>query len=213
VTPYAVSSEFKPREDVEGERVTDILTRYGIDQPFILSLGRIEPRKNLTALLQAFENVVKRGQITHTLVIAGSVDPLFAKFHTDLLSRYSSASMQIRFTGPIAQEHIATLYRAADLFVYPSFAEGFGLPVLEAMACGAPVIASNTTSIPEVTGTDGAELIDPRNPQALANVMATLLCDADRRSKLGRAALARSQTFSWKRCAEQTLAVYGDLIK
>lgn len=212
VTPYAVSPEFSPNTTTDATRLPGLLKQYGITRPFILSLGRIEPRKNLPALLQAFQQVVTQGTTSHTLVIAGSVDPLFRQFHDDLISRFAAAKLPVQFTGPIAQEDIAALYRAADLFVYPSFAEGFGLPVLEAMACGTPVIASNTTSIPEVTGSDGAELVDPHNPQALADIIAALLKDPARRLELGRRALARAQTFSWTRCAEQTLSVYRQLL-
>lgn len=213
VTPYAVSPEFSPAVTPDSSQRAALLERCGIKGPFVLSLGRIEPRKNLPTLLEAFQQVLKKGVSSHSLVIAGSMDPLFQHYHDELLARFSSADIPIRFTGPIAQEDIATLYRAAELFVYPSFAEGFGLPVLEAMACGTPVVASNTTSIPEVTGTDGAELIDPHNPQVLADIMSTLLRDPARRAELGRRALARAKTFSWTRCAEQTLAAYQGLIK
>lgn len=211
VTPYAVSPDFSPASQPDPTSTQAVQERYGIKPPFILSLGRIEPRKNLTTLVEAFRRIVDAGVRSHTLVIAGSVDPLFQAYHDDLAARVSSAVVPIRLTGPIAQEDIITLYRAADLFVYPSFAEGFGLPVLEAMACGTATVASNTTSIPEVTGPDGAQLVDPQRADLLGDVMARLIANPDQRAALAQRGLERSRTFSWRRCAEQTLSVYQSL--
>jgi alpha-1,3-rhamnosyl/mannosyltransferase len=114
------------------------------------------------------------------------------------------------FLGFVSEEELIALYNRASAFVFPSRYEGFGLPILEAMACGCPVICSNTTSLPEVAG-DAALLIDPQDPVALAEAIATILTDQERRTRLGLAGIQRAGAFTWTRTAEQTLAVYREV--
>jgi glycosyltransferase involved in cell wall biosynthesis len=113
----------------------------------------------------------------------------------------------VRFAGFVEDDDLPALYRGALLFVYPSLYEGFGLPVLEAMACGTPVITSNRASLPEVAG-DAALLVDPTQPKALAAAMASILSDSDLRQALRTKGLARAHTFTWDAVAQQTIAIY-----
>jgi len=201
VTPYAADASFAP---VPPERARQAAAKYGVHGPYILFVGRIEPRKNIPGLVEAFSLLAADGAMRHTLVVAGMMDELFKDFHARTTARFGS---RVRFTGKVEPEDLPALYAGADLFAYPSFAEGFGLPPLEAMACGAPVVASNTTSIPEVTG-DAALLVDPADTAGLARAMRRLLDDRELNRALRAAGLARSREFSWERTARQTLRVY-----
>lgn len=192
---------FTPVDDAA--RIAALRSRYAIpDGPFFLSLSTLEPRKNFAHLIRAFEALVARDDVpTASLVLAGSkgwiYDEIFAS------ARDARCRDRVIFTGRVPDEDLATLYSAARGFVFVSLYEGFGLPVLEAMQCGTPVIASGTTSIPEVTG-DAAWLVDPTDREALVGAMAGLLHDAQRTEALRAAGIARAAEFSWKRCALQT---------
>ena len=117
----------------------------------------------------------------------------------------------VRFTGPVSRQDLVALYRATDLFVYPSLYEGFGLPALEAMACGTPVLASNTASLPEVVG-DAALTVDPRDEDALVSQLERGLTDRELRDRLGVSGRAQASRFTWERCAAETLAVYDAVL-
>jgi len=116
------------------------------------------------------------------------------------------------FTGYVSQEKLPCLYRNADLFVFPSLYEGFGLPVLEAMACGTPVITSNTSSLPEVAG-DAAVLVDPYSVEDIADAMERVLTDPDLRTELSRKGKERAKQFTWEKCARETLKVYEEVYR
>lgn len=200
--PYGIAPHFQPVTDWRA--LDAFCARYHLSRPFVLYVGNLEPRKNLPTLVRAFAPLVRAG-LPHTLVMAGSRGwkdaPIFATIQElGLTSR-------VHFPGYIPQSELPMLYSAADLFVYPSFYEGFGLPVLEAMACGVPVITSNISSMPEVAG-DAAVLVDPAAVDALANAMHHLLTDSVLRATLAAKGLARAREFSWERAAQATLSLY-----
>lgn len=201
VTPYAADQSFGP---IPPERARQAAAAYGVHGPYILFVGRIEPRKNIAGLVEAFSLLAADGAVRHTLVVAGMMDDLFKEFHARTTARFGG---RVRFIGKVEPGDLPVLYAGADLFAYPSFAEGFGLPPLEAMACGTPVVAAGTTSIPEVTG-DAALLVDPSDTAGLAQAMRRVLDDRELSRALRAAGLERSRMFSWERTARQTLAVY-----
>ena len=174
---------------------------------YILHLGTLEPRKNLARLVQAFARVRAHsaGDPPLKLVLAGgkgwSYDAIFTEVERLGLTE------DVLFPGYIDDRALADWYRGAAVFVYPSLMEGFGLPVLEAMACGAPVVTSNISSLPEVAG-DAALLVDPYNVEALADALLGLLDNDALAAELRARGLKQAARFSWSRTAEQTAAIY-----
>ena len=201
-----------PRKIYYPERNIDLikatLERLEVYYNFILFVGSLEPRKNLKRLLQAYALYVERHAGRELLVVAGGKGWL----NEEILQVVVELGLEerVRFLGYVPESDLRALYSAAKLFVYPSIFEGFGLPPLEAMACGAPVITSNTSSLPEVVG-DAAILIDPHNTEELYQAIRMVLCDADLRSRLRYKSLERVRLFSWERAAKETLAVYEEV--
>ena len=197
--PYGVGSEFRPASD-ETHRMAEqrILSNYGITGPYILALGNIHPRKNLTRLLDAYLSLQQERVSVPSMIWAG----LERWDSGGLIERAQSAGVIL--TGFVTQQDLPALYRQAEMLVYPSLYEGFGLPVLEAMACGTPVVTSNTTSLPEVAG-DAALIVDPTNVTEIAQGLARLLEDAILRKSLQEAGLEWSKTFTWTRTAQLLL--------
>mgnify|MGYP000549758417 CR=1 FL=1 len=181
----------------------DVRARYSLPPRFILFLGTIEPRKNLPTLIQAYR--LLRARDVPPLVVAGAKGWLFDSVLT--LVEQLGLGEQVLFTGGIPWADVPAFYNLAEVLVFPSLYEGFGLPPLEAMACGTPVIAANVSSIPEVVG-DAGLLVDPNDAAALAAALARLLNDAALRQDLRCRGLARAAEFSWHRAARETLAVY-----
>lgn len=202
VVHNAAADGFRPASLEEQERVR---TRYGLDRPFVLSVGVQEPRKNLATLLEAFRRLPEAMRRDHLLALAGPDGWLLE----DLRSAGAARALgdQTRWLGRVPEEDLPPLYSAATAFAYPSLYEGFGLPLLEAMACGAPVVASRTSSIPEVTG-EAAVLVDPLDADSVRGGLAEVLGDADRRRALAAAGLERATHFSAGEMARKTLAVY-----
>jgi len=199
VTYLAASPRFHP---VAIADIYDAREQYAIHKPFILSVGTLEPRKNITRLVQAFAQLNRTDyQVIH-------VGPKGWQYD-DILAEAQRLGLQdtVRFLGHVPLDDLVKLYNAASLFVYPSLYEGFGIPVLEAMACGCPVITSNTSSLPEVAG-DAAILIDPTDTQQLADAIQRVLEDRPLADSLNEKGLANARRFSWERCAQETLAVY-----
>jgi glycosyltransferase involved in cell wall biosynthesis/ubiquinone/menaquinone biosynthesis C-methylase UbiE len=201
-----------PRKIYSQERNTEFvrstLERLEIYHNFILFVGSLEPRKNLKTLLLAYASYVKRYSGRELLVVAGAQGWL-----TDDISLFVAhlgLEERVKFLGYVQESELRVLYSAAKLFVYPSMYEGFGLPPLEAMACGAPVITSNTSSLPEAVG-DAAILVDPLDSEELCHAMRTVLCDDDLRLKLRKQSFERARLFSWERAAKETLAVYQEV--
>lgn len=206
VIPWAAADRFHPCRDaalIEALRV-----KYGIPAgPYILSLGTLEPRKNIAHLIRSFANLVAQENLPDlSLVLAGAAGwdyrPIFAEF-----ARYPQLKQRIIFTGYIADEDLSPLYSGALVFVYPSFYEGFGLPPLEAMQCGTPVITSNTSSLPEVVG-DAGLMLDPGDRDGLCQQMLKIYQNPDWREELSTRSLERARQFSWSASARQTVAAY-----
>jgi len=183
--------------------------RYALPDRFLLYLGGFDPRKNVPLLLRSYQRVIQEQPETPLLVIAGRLPtPSSGGRHTlRLLAEQMGLEERIRFIGWVREEDKPALYRACDLFVFPSQYEGFGLPVLEAMACGAAVIATRTSSLPELVAEAGV-LVPVGDLEALSEAIADLLGDEDRRRTLGQAAAARAGEFSWDRTARRTVEVW-----
>ena len=186
------------------QRVTDaaelqkIRDRYELRKPFILNVGTIEPRKNLVRLIEAFSKLKQRREME--LVIAGGRGWMYDEIYE--APEKFGVSAQVRFIGYTPDEDLPALYSMAELFVYPSLYEGFGLPVLEALACGAAVVTSNNSSMPEVAG-DAALLVEARDVNALVWAMERLLNDATWRAIKQKTALKQAAKFSWTKSAAE----------
>jgi len=202
VYPGYDEATFRPvgdRETIEAVKV-----RYGVAGDYILFVGTIQPRKNLIRLIEAFANLRTCKLANLQLVIAGKRGWLYEA----VFRRVEELGLegQVIFTGYVAEEDLPALLSGARLFAFPSLYEGFGLPVLEAMACGTPVVCSKASSLPEVTG-DAALLFDPLDVEGLTAAMGRILGDEKLREELVERGLERARGFSWERCARQTLAV------
>ncbi len=202
VTPEAPRDSFFP---MKHEDTGDVRQRLGIENDFIFFVGTIEPRKNLQTLLRAFERISRESNHRSQLVLAGGEGWLTNDF--DRLVRASDFRERIRLTGYLGDQELRALYSSCKVFVYPSLYEGFGLPPLEAMACGAPVVASRIAAHEE-TLRDNARLIEPLDESALAKAIVDLLEDERERASLARAGLAHVTNFSWRKTAEMTWKIY-----
>jgi len=210
VVPLAADPAFYKtvNKDNTADTIT-VLKKYNLETGYILFVGAIEPSKNIQALLEAYQRLDHYQQLPE-LVLVGIKDP---NYFFNLRYKYEHLfSTSVRCLDFVPAEDLPALYRAARLFVYPSLYEGFGLPVLEAMASGTPVITSNTSSLPEMAG-NGAVLVDASDPSLLSIHIHKLLNNADARRKLTAKGLAQARNFSWERCARQTLAVYNLVVK
>lgn len=199
VTPLGVDARFRR---ASGEEIVDFRQRHELSHPFVLAVGTREPRKNLPALVRAFASIAD--SIPHDLVHAGS-----AGWLTDELDEAVAEAKlgdRIRFVDYVPHEELPLWYSAADCFVMASLYEGFGLPLLEAMACNAACIASNRSSLPEVAG-DAALLCDP-DRDSIATAIATLLHDGELRQRFRAAGPTRAAEFTWQRTAALTAASY-----
>jgi glycosyltransferase involved in cell wall biosynthesis len=204
--PLAADSIFRPIKDHSSTR--KICSRYRLQMgEYILFVGLLEPRKNVPTLLHAYRDLVDRG-IRKQLAIVGRrgwmYDKIFSTLH----------SLQLKdlvvFTDYVPEEDLPYLYNGACLFVYPSLYEGFGLPVLEAMSCGTPVVTSNVSSMPEIVG-DAGLLIDPHDSKQLARAMERIIADKDLDHSLRKSGLQRAADFSWERMAQETLRLYNQI--
>ncbi|GAB4423732.1 MAG: glycosyltransferase family 1 protein [Anaerolineae bacterium] len=203
VLHHGVSPEFRPVTDAAQQQA--VRQKYGLgERPFILSLGTIQPRKNYRRLVQAFAQL----KADATLVIIGGAG-WNSQAVFDEVARLGLTERVI-FPGFAADADLPALYSAATLFVYPSLYEGFGLPALEAMACGTPVVASGTSALPEVVGEAGL-LVEPTDVAALAHALNTLLHDDEQRRRLSAAGLARAASFTWPGMAARLVQVYQHL--
>lgn len=206
VTYLGASEDYKPIE-INPEQKHYFRKTYGLPDNYLLYVGTIEPRKNLSRLIEAFYLFKKETTTQNNikLVLAGGKGWLFY----EIFSRVQELKIedQIVFTGYVPDEHLPYLYNMAMAFVYPSIYEGFGLPPLEAMSCGIPVISSNTSSIPEVVGAAGI-LIDPYNVTDLAEAMSKVVQSKSLRAELSQKGLSKASQFSWAKCAEETLKIY-----
>lgn len=188
----------------------EVARHFGIEQPYVLHVGTIEPRKNLERLVAAFGRARREYHLPHILVLAGAPGWGIEAVRTRI-AREGLADV-VRLTGSVSGDQLLALYRAASLFAFPSLYEGFGLPVLEAMACGTPVLSSNAAALPEVVG-EAALMVDPCDDDALTAAIGRGIGDAALRDQLQRAGPARAAQFTWERCAAATLAVYEDALR
>lgn len=198
-----VEGRFRP---MEGEMALQrVKKRYGLDFPFILTVGTLEPRKNFTGLIEAYALMRDKGR---KLVIAGGEGWLY----DEIFARVEQLGLEgkVIFPGFVADEDLPALYNLAELFVFPSLYEGFGLPPLEAMACGTPVITSDRPSLPEVVGEAGF-MVEATDSQGLAEAMERVLMDEDLRREMGEKGLKQAEKFTWEAAAEKLLEVYKRL--
>ena len=196
-------------------KLNQVKKKYNLPEKYILYLGTLEPRKNIIGLIEAFENLKKNTQYPipntqYKLVIAGAKGWLYKDIFKAV--NKSSVKDEVIFTGFIEDQDKAILYQLADLFVYPSFYEGFGFPPLEAMTSGTPVITSNFSSLPEAVG-DAALTVDPYNVDQLSIAMKNVLEDKDLRNRLVEKGFKQVEKFSWEKCAEETLEVLKSAVE
>jgi glycosyltransferase involved in cell wall biosynthesis len=207
VVPNAAASNFRPiSRETAAHAVRE---RFSVAAPFVLTVGDLQPRKNQIGLIRAFARLVRaHPHLKHNLVLAGK-----ATWFSDRIStaaRESGIADRIQFCGFVSDDDLLHLYNACDLFVFPSFYEGFGLPVLEAMACGRAVVSSNASALPEVV--DGAAILfDPYDTDEIVRALADLLLDAELRARMERLGLQRAAHFSWQKTAERTLEVFHEV--
>jgi glycosyltransferase involved in cell wall biosynthesis len=198
----APDTRYKPQPM---EAIRPHLERLDLAMPYLLFVGTFEPRKNIAGLLQAYRALLERESAAPRLVIAGRRGWLF----DETMARVDALQLRprITFIDTPSDNELVALYHGALALVLPSYYEGFGLPVLEAMSCGAPVIISDRGSLPEIAG-DAALAIDPDDPDALAGAMHRIIEDGALRQSLRNQGIRRAAEFTWERCARETLAVY-----
>ncbi len=208
VVPNAPSPVFRP---VNREAAISCVRRkFGIPGPFILQVGDLLPRKNQAGLIRAFAGMLRaRPGLPHRLVLAGQESHGAAAIHK--AARESGHGERIHFTGFVSDHDLLQLYNACEFFVFPSLYEGFGLPVLEAMACARAVACSNSTAVPEVADA-AAILFDPRSQDEIIRAMLDLALDPELRARMGRLGSQRAAHFNWRRTAERTLEIYLDAV-
>ncbi len=206
VIPDAVNSHFR---HMSVEEIQPALKRAGINFPYILYVGSIEPRKNLSRLLKAYA-MLRQWSKSWKLVIVGARN---SWKNTPIASVLDHLELHkdVHFTGYLPEEDLPAIYNGADLFVFPSLYEGFGLPVLEAMACGTPVVTSNRSSLPEVAG-EAALLVEPDDENAIAIAIQQILSDRTLAEELVLKGMERAREFSWQRTARETIAVYEEVL-
>lgn len=194
VITEGVSNDFFPRENHKKEG-------------YILGLSTLEPRKNFKRLIDAFIRLKTRRHIKEKLIIIGQE----GWSYQDILKIPDEFKNEIVFKGYLPKNAVIEMYQKAKVFVYPSYYEGFGLPVLEAMACGCPVITSNAASLPEVSGNAGI-LIDPYNTRALADAIYSVLDNYSMQCRMAKAGIHQAQKFNWEQSAKQTMHVYEKVL-
>jgi glycosyltransferase involved in cell wall biosynthesis len=190
---------------IDPHQIDTIRQKYKTSDRFILAVGNLQPRKNLQRLIQAFAKAKRSDQIPHKLVIVGQNWYQAHQIYDSV--KEMNIEADIVFTGYIPKEDLRGLYAAANAFVYPSLYEGFGLPIVEAMACGTPVITSNIPVLTEVAA-DAAYFVDPKDTDSICAALLTVLSSTELQHQLSEKGLARAQHFSWRECAYQTLKTY-----
>jgi glycosyltransferase involved in cell wall biosynthesis len=208
VVPNASAPVFRPvSREAAAARVGE---RFGIPAPFVLTVGDLQPRKNQIGLIRAFAEVLReRPELPHRLVLAGK-DNTWSSHRVRKAAKESGVAERIHFTGFVTDDELVYLYNACEIFMFPSFYEGFGLPVLEAMACGRAVACSNAAALPEVADA-AALLFDPHSTREMVRALLDLILDAELRARMEKLGAHRAAQFSWRRTAERTLEVYHEV--
>lgn len=205
VTPLAASSEMF--RAVDGENAREVRRHHGIDDaPYILSVGANDARKNIAHLVECFGRIVASRETDNLRLVLVGNDARRPALEA-IMRKYSSMKDRLRFTGIVPNSDLSAIYSGALAFVFPSLVEGFGLPPLEAMQCGVPVISSNASSLPEVVGNAGI-LIDPNDKDAWCNAIKQVYGDTAFREQLQQRSLARAQLFTWERTADAHINAY-----
>lgn len=203
VTHLAQGDEFRPLEDTAALR--EFRRRKGLPDRFLLYIGTIEPRKNLERLIRAYAHLAQSGNLPHHLVIGGGKGWMYDRI--DALVRELGLQDRVHFPGFVPQDEMVWWYNSAEVMVYPSLYEGFGLPPLEAMACGTPVVTSNVSSLPEIVG-NGALTVNPHAVDELTEAIHRLTSDATLREQQRHLGLERAKGFSWADTARRTVSIY-----
>ncbi len=198
-----VEDRFRPVTDAA--TLAAVRERYGLDRPFILGLGTLEPRKNFVGLIEAFARLIQRRHLPHDLVIVGGkgwlYEPIFQRV------RGLGLEGRVHFPGHVADDDLPAVYTLAACLAYPSFYEGFGIPALEAMACGTPVVTTRASSLPEVAG-PAALYVDPHDNEGLVEALDRVLHDEALRRELEAAGHRQAAQFTWQRAAQTLLSAY-----
>lgn len=205
-TQLGITDEFRVVKD--NELLAKVRKKYDLPEEFVLYVGLVEPRKNIPFLIRAYKSLADEG-IKHNLVIVGRIGWMYQEVFKQI--EELGLEGRVQFTGYLPQDDLPMVYNLASLFVYPTKYEGFGLPALEAMACGTPVVTTAISSLPEIVG-DAGMLIPPGDEQALASAMAEVLHDSTLFNQLRTRGLQRSEHFTWERTAQQTLKVYQQVL-
>lgn len=211
VVRHGVDERYRPLAATPAaqQHVQAVRQRYQIHDDYLLFVGTLQQRKNIPRLLQAFARLKQHTDIPHKLVLVGRAHPDLPEPDIQAAIERLDLRQEVILTGYIADEDMPLLFNGAALFVFPSLYEGFGMPVLEAMACGVPTVCARTSSLPEVVGAGGM-MFDPTNVDDMATTMYRGLTDAGLRTRLREHGLRRARLFSWYKCARQTLAVLED---
>jgi len=204
VVYHGVDKErFRLMQKGEESLVENVKSKYNITKPYILYIGNVQPRKNIQGLIKAYQQMRKNTKHNYQLVIAGAKAWLVENVMQEIGNEYRE---DIIFTGRFEDAELAPLLWGSDLFVLPSFYEGFGLPILEAMACGIPTLVSNTPSLVEVGG-EASLSFNPHSVDDMAKVLDNVISDSDLRQEMRAKGLKRVEDFSWSRCAKETIQV------
>jgi glycosyltransferase involved in cell wall biosynthesis len=201
-----VDGRFRPVK--EECRIDAVRRRYKLPSRFVLAVASVHPRKNLRRLIESFALLKAKSGLPHSLIVAGK------QYGEDDPAEYAARlglRDAFRYLDYVDPDDLPALYGAADLFVFPSLYEGFGLPPLEAMACGTPVAASDAGSLPEVLG-DAARYFDPQDTKDMATVMGDVIVSQSERERLRSQGLSRVRRFQWNKCALETMALYESLL-
>lgn len=201
-----VSEKFSPRSDKEKNE--EMLKKYSITKDFLLYTGVWRAHKNLVNLIKAFSILLQGGTFDAQLVITGNEDPYYPEVKRTI--KELGIEHAVIFPGLIEEDELVSLYQSAKLYVFPSLYEGFGLPPLEAMRCGTPVVASKTACIPEICGDENAFFFDPYDPTDMADMIQRVWIDEDLQRQLREKGLKHSLKFSWEKMAERTMEIYNE---
>lgn len=200
----AASEFFKPAAQETAKKYLNL--RFGLTDTFALFVGTLKPHKNISVLVEAMSRARKKQGFSEKLVVVGRKDAKFPE-----IEKLVKGEKFIQYLGEVSDEDLRILYSLASVFILPSLWEGFGIPVLEAMACGAPVISSNAASLPEAAG-DAAELFHPKDADALEKLLCQVLSDPAKRAAMSEKSLKQAARFSWKKAAAETLSVYRKVL-